>query len=105
MIRHLVTGPPSLQIYDTNVSPKDAGLSPVVEIIRAPVSDAESVQAAERVWEGLSRFLAAQPSKCSVTYGKSLNLESSLFVGIVGWASHEVGESLSGNNYVALTYT
>ena len=65
-----------------------------MEIIRAPVPDDESVQAAVRVWEGLSDLLAKQPGKNVVTYGKSLNLESTLFVAIVGWSNHEVSRSM-----------
>ena len=96
MIRHIVTGPPLLQLYETNVSPKDINLAPVLEIIRVPVSDVQSIEAAERIWERLSRFLAEYtPGKNPlVTYGKSLNLEEGLFVGIVGWSSSEVSSSI-----------
>ncbi|KAJ6035596.1 uncharacterized protein N7446_010357 [Penicillium canescens] len=34
-IRHLVTGPPTLQLFETNLSPRDAASAPVVEIIRS----------------------------------------------------------------------
>ncbi|KAJ5579796.1 uncharacterized protein N7459_005781 [Penicillium hispanicum] len=96
MVGHLLTGPPALQLYNTNVSPKVCGLAPVVEIIRVPVSDAESVKAAERAWEGLSEFLVEQPAnKGTVTYGKSLNLEGELFAGIIGWASAEDRSEIS----------
>lgn len=90
MVKHLLNGPPTLQLFDTNISPKEISLAPVVEIIRVPVSDAESSKVAERSWEGLSRVLAGQPSKNQTMHGKSLNLEQDLFVGIVGWASPEV---------------
>lgn len=91
IIQHLLAGQPVLQLYETNTSPKDAAVAPVVEIVRVSITDGESSTAAEQVWERLSQFLTeGHERSIAVTYGKSLNLEECVIVGILGWPSSEV---------------
>ncbi|KAJ5646532.1 hypothetical protein N7490_002904 [Penicillium lividum] len=91
-IRHLVSGPPKLQLYETNISPKESSIAPVVEIFRLGVSGSEAIQAAQKTWEDLSQALFHSGRLAPVTQGKSLNLEGNVVVGILGWASIEAHE-------------
>jgi hypothetical protein len=87
----LLAEPPKIQLYETNKSPKDAAVAPVVEIVRVSITNAESRKAAEQVWEKMSQFLIEGYERhIAVTYGTSLNLEESVIVGILGWPSFEV---------------
>ncbi|KAJ5156814.1 hypothetical protein N7492_009617 [Penicillium capsulatum] len=88
-VRHLLNGPPTLQLFDTNVSPKDIGLAPVMEVIRVPIQSPEAAGTAVKVWKTISQVVMEEGSKNHVLHGTSTNLENSLFVGIVGWASPE----------------
>ncbi|KAJ6096079.1 hypothetical protein N7486_006825 [Penicillium sp. IBT 16267x] len=85
-IRHLVTGPPTLQLFETKFSPRDAASASMVEIIRVSVSNSENVDESLQVWEKASRHLAGNgEGTTSVTYGKSSNLEKDVVLGIIGW--------------------
>lgn len=84
-------GKPVLQLYDTNTSPKDVAIAPVVEVVRVTIKNPESSKAAQQVWEKMSQFLIdGQQKRIDVTYGKSLNLECCVIVGMLGWPSLEV---------------
>lgn len=82
-IKHLMTGPPTLQLFDTNAGPKDAASSPVVEIIRTRISETHNIDASLEAWKRLSRHLSR--SQIPVAYGKSSNLENEVVAGIIGW--------------------
>ncbi|KAJ5119058.1 hypothetical protein N7448_010766 [Penicillium atrosanguineum] len=82
-IKHLMNGPPTLQLFDTNVGPKDAASSPIVEIIQARISKPDHIDASLKAWEKLSGHVAERQT--TVTYGKSLNLENYVVAGIIGW--------------------
>ena len=82
-LRHLINGPPKLQLYETNKSPKAIAQASVVEIIRETI-DEDNVIKAQQVWETISQ------TRRGTTYGKSTNLEHGLLMGILGWTSHEV---------------
>ncbi|KAF7586014.1 hypothetical protein BBP40_009720 [Aspergillus hancockii] len=85
-IRHLVTAPPTLQLFETNFSPRDMAEAAVVEIIRVGVSDSEGVEAALQLWGKISHDLAGEgEGKASVTYGRSSNLDGDVVMGIIGW--------------------
>ncbi|KAJ5679761.1 hypothetical protein N7462_008005 [Penicillium macrosclerotiorum] len=85
-IRHLVTGPPTLQLFETKFSPRDAASANLVEIIRLGVSSSENVEQSLQVWEKASRNLGGNgESTTSVTYGRSSNLEKNVIMGIIGW--------------------
>ncbi|PLB50912.1 hypothetical protein P170DRAFT_463963 [Aspergillus steynii IBT 23096] len=86
-IKHLVTGPPTLQLFETNVSPREAASAAVVEIIRLSVSDAANVETAVHTWEVISRLISDKRN--TVNYGTSTNLENIVVVGIIGWESSE----------------
>ena len=86
----LLNGPPTLQLFDTNVSPKDIGLAPVIEIISVSIQSPEAAGTAVKAWNTISQVVIEERSKNHVLHGTSTNLENSLFVGIVGWASPEV---------------
>ncbi|KAE8358002.1 hypothetical protein BDV27DRAFT_169855 [Aspergillus caelatus] len=86
-IKHLVNGPPMLQLFATNISPREAASASVVEIIRLGISDPENAEISTQVWERISRFLSGK--KASVTYGRSSNLENEVVAGIIGWHSLE----------------
>lgn len=99
-----MTGPPTLQLFDTNLSPRDAASAPVVEVIRVGVSNADNVEASLQAWENISRYLAAKHGeKVSITYGKSSNLENDVVAGIVGWQSLEVSRTLPHFQWTLLT--
>lgn len=83
-IKHLTCGPATLQLFDTNVGPRDAASSPIVEIIRTSISNSENVDASLKAWEKLPRHLGHQTR---VAYGKSSNLENDVVAGIIGWQS------------------
>lgn len=86
-----MTGPPTLQLFETNESPKDAASAAVVEIIRVGVSNPKDTEASLQAWGKISRFLASKEGfQAHVTYGKSLNLEEEIVVGIIGWLSFDV---------------
>lgn len=90
-IKHLVTGPPKLQVFETNLGPRDAASAHVVEVIRVSVANAEDASASLQVWGQISRHLTEKHGKgVSVTYGKSSNLEKDVVVGIIGWQNTEV---------------
>jgi hypothetical protein len=82
-IKHLMAGPPTLQLFDTNAGPKDAASSPVVEIIRTSISESHNVDASLEAWKKLSRHLSC--SQIPVAFGKSSNLENEVVAGIIGW--------------------
>lgn len=86
----LLNGPPTLQLFDTNVSPKDIGLAPVIEIISVSIQSPEAAGTAVKAWNTISQVVIEERSKNHVLHGTSTNLDNSLFVGIVGWASPEV---------------
>jgi hypothetical protein len=88
-----VTGPPTLQLFETKFSPRDAASSSLVEIVRVSVSSSENVEQCLQVWEKLSRDLALAgngESTTSVTHGKSSNLENDVVMGIIGWQNGKV---------------
>lgn len=86
-----MTGPPTLQLFETNESPKNAASAAVVEIIRVGVSNSKDTEASLEAWERISRFLASKEGvQAHVTYGKSLNLEEEIVVGITGWLNLDV---------------
>lgn len=85
-----MTGPPTLQLFETNLSPKDAASASVVEVIRVGVSNSENVDAGLQVWEKISHLVNNGEAKTSVTYGKSSNLERDVVMGIIGWQSLKV---------------
>lgn len=87
-IKHLVNGPPTLQLFETNISPREAASASVVEIIRLSISNPENAETSTQAWERISRFLSGK--KASVTYGTSSNLENEVVGGIIGWHSPEV---------------
>ncbi|KAJ5896427.1 uncharacterized protein N7473_005826 [Penicillium subrubescens] len=89
-IRHLVNGPPTLQVFETNFGPGDAASASSVEIYRVSVPNAENAEAALKTWEEISR--KAQETygdKVAITYGKSQNLEEEVIAGIIGWSRPE----------------
>jgi hypothetical protein len=87
-----MNGPATLQLFDTNVGPRDAASSPIVEIIRTSISNSENVDASLKTWEKLSGHLARKDGyQASVAYGKSLNLENDVVAGIIGWQGSKVG--------------
>lgn len=94
-IRHLVYGPPTLQIFETNLSPKDAASASSIEIFRMTVSNAETGEAALQIWETVSqKAKETYGEKVSVTYGKSQNLDDEVVVGIMGWKDPVVRSAL-----------
>ncbi|KAJ5923559.1 hypothetical protein N7454_008804 [Penicillium verhagenii] len=92
-IRHLVNGPSKMLLFETNSSPKESSVAPVVEIFRLEVTSSENTQAALKAWEVLSQALSSKGKLVPVTYGKSLNLDGDVVVGILGWASTEHGSN------------
>ncbi|KAJ6187245.1 hypothetical protein N7519_002153 [Penicillium mononematosum] len=88
-IRHLVNGPPTLQLFETNYSPKDVASAPVVEITRVELENPKSVEGALRTWERISHFLASTGVKASVLYGRSSNLDEDIVMGTIGWSNLE----------------
>ncbi|KAB8204169.1 hypothetical protein BDV34DRAFT_226730 [Aspergillus parasiticus] len=86
-IKHLVNGPPMLQLFETNISPREVASASVVEIIRLSISNPENAETSTQTWERISRFLSGK--KASVTYGTSSNLENEVVAGIIGWNSPE----------------
>lgn len=94
-IKHLMSGPATLQLFDTNVGPRDAASSPIVEIIRTSLSNSENIDASLKTWEKLSGHLAGSAGRqASVAYGKSSNLENDVVAGIIGWQGTKVGPIL-----------
>ena len=90
-IRHLITGPPTLQLFETTISPKYAASASSIEIYRVAVSNAENAEAVLQTWEEISRKAKeTYGDKVSVTYGMSQNLESEVIGGIIGWSNQEV---------------
>lgn len=85
-IKHLVNGPPTLQLFHTNTSPKEAGRSQLTEIIQVHMTDTESSLAAVEAWSSFVETTSAH----GVAYGKSSNLADEIFVGLIGWANTEV---------------
>lgn len=90
-IRHLVTGPPTLQLFDTNLSPQDAASSSSIEIFRVTVPNAKNAETVLQTWKHISQKAKERyGDKVSVTYGKSQNLEQEVVAGIIGWSELEV---------------
>jgi hypothetical protein len=92
-IRHLVTGPPTLQLFETNFSPKDAASASSIEIFRVAVPSARNAEAALKTWgEIFQKAKEKYGDKVAVTYGKSQNLNEEVVAGIIGWSRPEVRE-------------
>ncbi|OOQ90589.1 hypothetical protein PEBR_03767 [Penicillium brasilianum] len=90
LIRHLVTGPSTLQLCETNLSPKDAASASSIEVIRVTVPSAENAKAALEIWEKISLKAKARfGDKVGITYGKSQNLDEEVIAGIIGWSRPE----------------
>lgn len=89
-IQHLLAGPPELQLYNTETSPKKAAAAPIVEVIRVAVEGSQDHKLAEDIWQRISQTLIQRDESTAVTYGGSLNLEARVIVGIIGWTSTEV---------------
>ncbi|KAJ5797549.1 uncharacterized protein N7503_006845 [Penicillium pulvis] len=95
-IKHLLTGPPTLQFFETKLSPKDAASASMVEIIRVTLPNSEDVEEGLQVWEKACRHLASNgESTASVTYGKSKNLDKDVVVGIIGWQTSKEQQDMS----------
>ncbi|KAJ5909553.1 hypothetical protein N7504_004196 [Penicillium tannophilum] len=95
-IKHLLTGPPTLQFFETKLSPKDAASASIVELIRVTLPNSENVEEGLQVWEKASRHLASNgEGTASVTYGKSKNLDKDVVVGIIGWRSSKEQQDMS----------
>ncbi|KAJ5146969.1 hypothetical protein N7526_000321 [Penicillium atrosanguineum] len=89
-VRPLVTGPPTLQLFETSFSPKDAASAPVVQIIRTQVSSLEDAAASLQVWKKMYSLLVSEGGgRACATFGTSLNLEETTIVGIIGWLNLE----------------
>lgn len=91
-IKHLVNGPPTLQLFETNASPKEAASASVVEILRLYVSIPEDVLASTQLWDQFAQILKTR--HVPVTYGSSTNLENNVVVAILGWSSEDVSQRL-----------
>lgn len=86
-----MTGPPTLQLFETNISPKDAASASSIEIFRVTVSNAENGDAALQTWEKISEIAKeTYGDNVSVTYGNSQNLDDEVVAGIIGWLNPEV---------------
>ncbi|CEJ60716.1 hypothetical protein PMG11_09279 [Penicillium brasilianum] len=89
-IRHLVNGPPTLQLFDTNLSPQDAASSSSIEIFRVAVPNAKNAETVLQTWKHISQKAKERyGDKAAVTYGKSQNLEQEVVAGIIGWSELE----------------
>ncbi|KAJ5093201.1 hypothetical protein N7456_009062 [Penicillium angulare] len=88
MIKPYIQGPPTLQLYNTDLSPKNVAGAPVLEIIRLTISDSEKVKEAQESWKVFS-----EEGGPAVVSGHSLNLEGNVVVGMLGWASTEARET------------
>lgn len=87
-----MSGPATLQLFDTNVGPRDAASSPIVEIIQTSISNSENVNASLKTWENLSEHLTRKDGcQASVAYGESSNLENDVVAGIIGWQGSKLG--------------
>ncbi|KAJ5267565.1 hypothetical protein N7478_010373 [Penicillium angulare] len=94
MIKRFIQGPPILQLYNTDLSPKNVAVAPVVEIIRLIISDSEKVKEAQESWKVFSGEGATNGQVApTVVSGHSLNLEGNVVVGMLGWASTEARET------------
>ncbi|KAJ6112103.1 hypothetical protein N7523_008164 [Penicillium sp. IBT 18751x] len=82
-IKHLMSGPPTLQVFDMNLGPTDAASSPIVEIIRTTVSNANNVDTSLKAWEKLSGIVAER--KFPIAYGTSSSPEYDVVAGMIGW--------------------
>jgi hypothetical protein len=90
-IRHLVNGPPTLQLFETNFGPADPASASSVEIYRVSVPNAENAEAALKTWEEIShKAQETYGDKVAIAYGKSQNLEEEVIAGIIGWSRPEV---------------
>ncbi|KAF3388650.1 hypothetical protein F1880_003406 [Penicillium rolfsii] len=89
-IRHLVNGPPTLQLFETNYSPRDVATASTIEIYRVTIPNTENVEAALKTWEKISRKAReAYGDRVAITFGKSQNLEEEVIAGIIGWSRSE----------------
>ncbi|KAI9040313.1 uncharacterized protein KD926_008403 [Aspergillus affinis] len=86
-IRHLVTGPPTLQLFETDASPREAASASIVETFRLSVSSPEHVATSMEAWDRFVQIIKAKHTP--ITYGTSTNLENDVVVGIIGWSSEE----------------
>ncbi|KAJ5671179.1 hypothetical protein N7507_000306, partial [Penicillium longicatenatum] len=96
-IKHLLTGPPTLQLFETKFSPGEAASASLVEIIRVGVSNSENVEETLRVWEKATRHLNLNGDGTTFTYGKSLNLEEDVIMAVIGWQNLQEQRDMSEN--------
>ncbi|OJJ45927.1 hypothetical protein ASPZODRAFT_17357 [Penicilliopsis zonata CBS 506.65] len=75
MIRHLLNGPPMLQLYETNVSPHDAAAASRVEIVRVTL---------EKEGDAVREVMEKMEEGGVGVYGQTINLEEEkVVVGIL----------------------
>ncbi|KAM0165834.1 hypothetical protein ACHAQE_002168 [Botrytis cinerea] len=80
------TAPPSPELYETDVSPKDIFASQIIEVFRINIGDDSGKETTARTaWEALAKSLTGT----DVLSGISVNLPERLFLGMIGWSGIE----------------
>lgn len=92
-----MTGPPTLQLYETDASPNEAVSAPFVEILRLVVSKDKDLEPAQQAFKAVFQSLKDHEHGHDVALvtGESLNLDDHVIVGILGRSSFEVSCLLS----------
>ncbi|KAF7713830.1 Uncharacterized protein PECH_000821 [Penicillium ucsense] len=89
-VGHLFTGPPRPQVFQTNISTKNAARALSLDIFRLQVQGLEAAASAIRIWDGIYSYLKKQHGEdVIVSYGRSQNLEDELVVGFIAWQRPE----------------
>ncbi|THV52335.1 hypothetical protein BGAL_0082g00240 [Botrytis galanthina] len=85
-VKPYITVPPSPEVYETDISPKDIFASPIIEVFRINIhEDSEKETAAKIAWEAFAKALEGT----HILSGVSVNLPERLFLGLIGWSGIE----------------
>ncbi|KAG4416722.1 hypothetical protein IFR04_010124 [Cadophora malorum] len=100
MVQPYATAPPNPQLYETDFGPREVLARALTEVWQVKVGDEtdaeEKVEKARKVW---GVFVDAV-GKGTRIQGTSLNQEERLWIGVLGWESSEIRETVLGSPVV-----
>jgi hypothetical protein len=92
-VKPFLLAPPQPQLYETYLSRLPAFTAPVTEAFR--ITKHDNSDEIEKAWQEMIAALKATPLAISSLSGSSVNLESEMFAGVIGWDSLEVRPKLN----------
>jgi hypothetical protein len=97
-VKPFLLAPLQPQLYETDLSPLAVFTAPVTEAFR--ITKHDNGDEIENVWQEMTTALKATPLTISSLSGSSVNLESEMFAGVIGWDSIELKVFICLSNVV-----